>query len=72
MKAVYKIMNTQDKVKMKHFYNIRCNYDLDEGFCAMQHISSSCTGCVDQPPNPWLPNLDKNLQPRYAIKKRNM
>ena len=32
MKAVYKILNNQDKVKMEHFYHIRCDPDLDEGF----------------------------------------
>ena len=25
MKAVYKILNNNDKVSMKHFYHIRCN-----------------------------------------------
>ena len=35
MKAVYKIVNNQDKVTMKQFYHIRCDPDLDEGFCAM-------------------------------------
>ena len=36
MKAVYKILNNQDKVAMKHFYHIRYDPDLYEGFCAMQ------------------------------------
>ena len=68
MKAVYKILNNQDKVTMKHFYHIRCDPDLDEGFCAMRRIPRSCTGCVEKISNTWLPNLDKTLQPRYAIK----
>ena len=38
MKAVYKILNNKDKVTMKHFHHIRCNPDLDEGFCAMRRI----------------------------------
>ena len=67
MKAVYMIKNNQDKVKMKQFYHIRCNTYLDEGFCAMQRIPCACTGCVEKLYNPWLPNLDKTLQPRYAI-----
>ena len=67
MKAIYNILNNQDKVTMKHFYHIRCNPDLDKGFCDMQGILCACTGCVEQLPNPWLPNLDKNLQPRYVI-----
>ena len=57
---------------MKHFYNIRQDPDLDKGFCDMQHIPCACTGCVEQLSNTWLPNLDKKLQPRYDIKKRNM
>ena len=32
MKAVYKILNNQDKVTIKHFYQIRCDPDLDECF----------------------------------------
>ena len=68
MKAVYKILDNQDKVKMKHFYHIRCDPDLSEGFCALQHIPCDCTGCFEQLSNPWLHNRDKILQPRYAIK----
>ena len=70
MKDVYKILNNQYKVTMKHFYHIRCNTDLDEGFCDMQHILCACTGCVEQLPNTWLPNLDKTLQPCYAIEPK--
>ena len=70
MKAVYKIMNNQDKVTMKHFYHIRCDPDLDKGFCAMRRIPCACTGCVEQLSNPWLPNLDKTLQPCYDIKPK--
>ena len=67
MEAVYKIVNNQDKVTMKHFYHIICNPDLDEGFCAMQHIPCAYTGCVGQLSKPKLPNLDKTPRPRYAI-----
>ena len=67
MKAVYKIINNQDKVIMKHFYHIKCDPDLDEGFCAMRRINCACTGCIEQLSNLWLPNLDKTLQPHYAI-----
>ena len=35
MKAVYNILNNQDKVTMKHFYHIRCDPDLDKGLCVM-------------------------------------
>ena len=52
---------------MKHFYHIRCNSDLDGGFCAMRHIPCACIGCVEQLSKTWLPNLDKTLQPRYVI-----
>ena len=38
------ILNNQDKVTMKHFYYIRCNIDLGEGFCAMQRIPCVCNG----------------------------
>ena len=48
MKAVYKILNNKDKVSMKHFYHIRCDPELGEGFCAMWHIPCACYGCVDQ------------------------
>ena len=68
MKVVYNIINNQDEVTMKHFYHIRCNPNLDKGFCAIQHIPCACTGYVEQLSNPWLPNLDRNLQPRYVIK----
>ena len=67
MKAVYKILNNQDKVTMKHFYHIRCDPDLDKGFCAMRRIPCACTGCVEQLSKPWLPNLDKTLQLIYVI-----
>ena len=52
MKAVYKILNNKDNVIMKHFYHIRCDPDLDKGFCAMRRIPCACTGCVDQLSNP--------------------
>ena len=59
MKALYKIINNQDKVSMKHFYHIRCNPDLDEGFCDMRRIPCACTGCVEQLSKPWLPKFEK-------------
>ena len=67
MKAVYKILNNQDKVKMKHFYHIRCDPDLDENFCDMRRIHCACTGCIEKLSKTWLPNLDKTPQPRYVI-----
>ena len=45
METVYKILNNQDKVKMKHFYHIICDPDLDD-FCAMRRIPYACTGHV--------------------------
>ena len=68
MKAIYKILNKHDKVTTKNFYHIICDTDLDEGFCATRRIPCACTRCVEQISNTWLPNLDKNLQPRYSIK----
>ena len=67
MKDVYKALNNQDKVTMKHFYHRRCDPDLDEGFCDIRHIPCACTGCVEQLYKTWLPNLYKNLQPSYFI-----
>ena len=67
MKAVYKILNNQDKVTMKHFYRIRYDYDVDEGFCAIRCIPCACYSCVKQLSKRWLPNLDKNFQPGYVI-----
>ena len=55
---------------MKHVYNIIFNTDLDEGFCDMRRIPYACNGCVEQLSKLWLPNLDKNLQPRYVIKPK--
>ena len=52
---------------MKHFYHIRCDPYLDKGFCNMRRIPCACTGCVEQLSKPWLPNLEKTLQPRYII-----
>ena len=70
MKAVYNILNIQDKVTIKQFYHIRCYPDLVKSFCAMRRIPCTCTGCVEQLSNPWLPNLDKTLQPRYSIEPK--
>ena len=61
MKAVYKIMNNQDKLTMEQFYHIRCDPDLGEGFCDMRRIPCACTGSVEQLSKPWLPNLNKTL-----------
>ena len=61
MKAVYNILNNQDKVTMKHFYHIRYHPDLDKGFCAMQRISCVCTDFYKQLSKPWLLILDKTL-----------
>ena len=67
MKAVYNILNDQDKATMKYFYHIGCDPELDEGFCAILRIPCACTRCVEQLSKPWLPNLDKTLQPCYVI-----
>ena len=67
MKAVYKILNIQDKVTMKHYYHIRWNPDLDEGLCDMRQIPCACTVRAEQLSKPWSHNLDKTLQPRYVI-----
>ena len=67
MKAVYKILNNQDKVTMKHLNNIRYDTESDKGLCAMRRIPCACTGCVEQISKSWWPNLDTDLQPRYAI-----
>ena len=53
---------------MNHFYHIRCNTDLDEGFCDIRCIPCAYTGCVEKLYNPWLLNLDKTLHPCYSIK----
>ena len=68
MKYVYKIMNNQNKVTMKNFYHIGCDPDLEKGFCDMRRIPCACTVFVEQLSKPWLPNLDKTLQPGYVIK----
>ena len=34
----------------------------------MRSIPCACTGRVEQLYKPWLPNLDKTLQPRYVLK----
>ena len=67
MKAVYKILNNQDKVTMKYFYQMICDPDLDKVLCDMRCISCACNGCVETISKPWLSSLDKTLQPRYAI-----
>ena len=55
---------------MKHFYHVRYDPNLYKGFCATGRIPCDCTGGFEQISNPWLPNLDKTLQPRYAIGKK--
>ena len=52
---------------MKHFYHIRCDPDLGEGFCAMRRIPCACSECVEQLFKSWVPNLEKMQQPRYVI-----
>ena len=52
---------------MKHFYHIRCDPDLGEGFCSMRHIPCACTRSVEKLSKNWLPNLYKTLQPRYVL-----
>ena len=52
---------------MKHFYHIKCDPDFDGGFCSMRRMPCAFTGCAEQLSNPWLPDLDKTLQPLYAI-----
>ena len=59
MKAVYNILNNQDKVTMKHFYHIIYDPGLGECFCAIQRIPCAYTGCVEQISNPWLHKRDK-------------
>ena len=67
MQAIYKILNNQYKVTIKHFYHIICDPNLDKGLCSMKHITCACTGCVKQLSNTLLPNLDKTLQTCYTI-----
>ena len=55
---------------MEHFYHIRYNPVLNKGLCAMQRMRCDCNGCVEQLSNPRLPNLDKTLQPSYAIEPK--
>ena len=52
MKAVYNILNNQDKVTMKHFYHIIFDPDLGEGFCAIRRIPCACTVYVEELSNP--------------------
>ena len=52
---------------MKHFYHIRCDPELGEGFCDMRRIPCACSVCVEKLSKPWLPNLGKTQQPRYVI-----
>ena len=59
MKAVYKILNNKDKVSIKHFYHIRCDPELGEGFCAMRRTPCACSRCVEQLYKTWLTNLEK-------------
>ena len=61
------ILNNKDKVSMKHFYHMRCNPELGEGFCDIWWIPYACTGCVEKLSEPWLPNLDKIQLPCYVI-----
>ena len=71
MKDVYKILNNKDKVSMKHFYDIRCDPELGEGFCAMQRITCACTGCVEQLSNPGYLTW-KNPTTTLCYRTRNM
>ena len=72
MKAIYKILNNKYKVTMKNFYHIRCNPDLEEGFCAMRRIPCACSGCVEQLYKPWLPNLDKRKNYVMLLNKKHV
>ena len=55
---------------MKHYYHIICYPDSDETFCDMRRIPCACARYVEQLSNIWSPNLDKTLQPRYAIEPK--
>ena len=44
---------------MKHFYHIRCDPELGEGFYAMRRIPFDSSRFVEQLSKPWLPNLEK-------------
>ena len=72
MKVVYKILNNQYKVTMKHFYHIRCDPDLDKVLCAMRRISCACTGCVQQLSNTWLSNLDEHYNHVMLLKPKHV
>ena len=52
MKAVYNILNNQDKMTTKHSYHIRCVPDLDKGFCDMRRRPCACNACFENSPNP--------------------
>ena len=52
---------------MKQFYHIRCDPNLYKGLYAMLRIFCACNSCAERLSNPWLSNLYKTLQPRYAI-----
>ena len=70
MKVIYNILNNEYNLIVEQFYHTICDPDLYKSFCAIRRIPCSCTGCVEQLSNTWLPNLDKTLQPHYAIEPK--
>ena len=51
-KAVYKVLNNQDKLTMNHFYHVICDPDLDERFYVMRHIPCFVLGVLNNSPVP--------------------
>ena len=60
MKAVYNILNNQDKVTMKHVYRIIYVPGFDEDFCDMRCIPCAFTAFVEKLSKLCLPNLIKS------------
>ena len=55
----FKLPNNQDKVKMKHFYHIKCDYNLDKVSVLCNAYLVLVIGVLNNSPNPGYPNWIK-------------
>ena len=63
----YKIELEKGKYNGIHaYYNIRTDPDLGIGWAALRHVACGCEPCKAQLKTPWVPRVDKGVQPRYA------
>jgi hypothetical protein len=63
----YKIKMEKGKYNgIRAYYNIRMDPDLGIGWAAVCRVACGCGPCKAQLKMPWVPRVDRRVQPRYA------